>query len=165
MICLSSMILGGWIKPEDIPVMVDLRLLMLLGASLSFATSMTTSGLANRIAEALSSANPSPYSALLLVMFMTMVITELISNNAAAALMYPIAVGLADQLGVSFKTFAMGVLVGSTSTFMSPIGYQTHVMVWGPGGYRFKDFLKFGFVPEMIFWLLGSMMIVAIYPF
>lgn len=156
--------IGGWIVPEDIPRMVDLRLLVLLGASLSFATSMTTSGLAATIAETISDSNPSPFGALLLIYAITLVITELISNNAAAALMYPIAVGLADELGVSYKTFAMAVLIASTSGFMSPIGYQTHVMVWGPGGYRFKDFLVFGIVPDIIYWFLGCLVIVAIYP-
>ena len=157
--------MGGWITPEDIPVMVDIRLLMLLGTSLSFATSMTTSGLAARIAEQISSANPSPFGAVLLIYAITLVITELISNNAAAALMYPIAVGLADELGVSFKPFAMSVLVASTAGFMSPIGYQTHVMVWGPGGYRFKDFMLFGIVPDVIYWFIGCAITVVLYPF
>ena len=156
--------MGGWIVPEDIPVMVDIRLLMLLGASLSFATSMTTSGLAATIAKSISEANPSPFSAILLIYAITLVITELISNNAAAALMYPIGVGLADELGVSFKPFAMAVLVSSTAGFMSPIGYQTHVMVWGPGGYRFKDFMLFGIAPDIIYWFLGCALTVALFP-
>ena len=69
--------------------------------------------------------------------------------------MYPIAVALADELGVSFKPFARAVLISSTAGFMSPIRYQTHVMVWGPGGYLFKDFLIFGFVPDIVYWILG----------
>eukprot|EP01040_Poterioochromonas_malhamensis_P001712 gene1714-1817_t len=157
--------MGGWIVPEDIPVMVDIRLLMLLGTSLSFATSMTTSGLATTIAKSISASDPTNFAALLLVYAITLVITELISNNAAAALMYPIGVGLADELGVSFKPFAMAVLVSSTAGFMSPIGYQTHVMVWGPGGYRFKDFMLFGILPDIIYWFLGCALIVALYPF
>eukprot|EP01040_Poterioochromonas_malhamensis_P001714 gene1712-1819_t len=157
--------MGGWIVPEDIPVMVDIRLLMLLGTSLSFATSMTTSGLATTIAKSISASDPTNFAALLLVYAITLVITELISNNAAAALMYPIGVGLADELGVSFKPFAMAVLVSSTAGFMSPIGYQTHVMVWGPGGYRFKDFMLFGILPDIIYWFLGCALTVALFPF
>jgi di/tricarboxylate transporter len=157
--------MGGWIVPEDIPALVDVRLLVLLGASLSFATSMTTSGLAATIAQTISKTNPSPFLALLLIYAITLIITELISNNAAAALMYPIAVGLADQLGVSFKTFAMCVLVASTAGFMSPIGYQTHLMVWAPGGYRFKDFIIFGIIPDLIFWFIGCSVITLVFPF
>eukprot|EP01035_Chromulina_nebulosa_P020826 gene20826-26994_t len=155
--------MGGWIKPEEIPTMVDIRLLMLMGCSLSFARAMTKSGLALRIAVTISDANPTSFGALLLVYALTLVITELISNNAAAALMYPIAVALADQLHVSFKPFSMAVLISSTAGFMSPIGYQTHVMVWGPGGYRFKDFLIFGFVPDVVYWFLGCALIPAVF--
>jgi hypothetical protein len=157
--------IGGWIKPEEIPTLVDIRLLMLMGCSLSFAKAMTKSGLALRIAVTISDANPSNFGALLLVYALTLVITELISNNAAAALMYPIAVALADQLSVSFKPFAMAVLISSTAGFMSPIGYQTHVMVWGPGGYRFKDFLIFGFVPDLVYWFLGCTLVPLVFPF
>ncbi|RYG66008.1 hypothetical protein EON64_10740 [archaeon] len=157
--------MGGWIKPDDIPKMVDIRLLMLMGTSLSFARSMTKSGLALKIAEQINNSNPSDFGALLLIYVITLVITELISNNAAAALMYPIATALADELGVSFKPYAMAVLVASTAGFMSPIGYQTHVMVWGPGGYRFRDFLLFGIVPDLIYWFLGCAMIPLLFPF
>jgi len=157
--------MGGWIKPEEIPTLVDIRLLMLMGCSLSFAKAMTKSGLALRIAQTISSSNPSNFGALLLVYALTLVITELISNNAAAALMYPIAVALADELHVSFKPFSMAVLLSSTAGFMSPIGYQTHVMVWGPGGYRFKDFLIFGFVPDLVYWFLGCALVPLVFPF
>lgn len=157
--------MGGWITPDDIPKMVDIRLLMLMGCSLSFAKAMTKSGLAVRVASGINDADPSNFGALLLVYAITLVITELISNNAAAALMYPIAVALADELGVSFKPFAMAVLISSTAGFMSPIGYQTHVMVWGPGGYRFRDFVIWGVVPDLIYWFIGCALIPAIYPF
>ena len=157
--------IGGWIHPDDITSMVDIRLLMLLGTSLSFATSMTKSGLALKIAATISDSNPSPMSAMILVYALTLVITELISNNAAAALMYPIAVGLADELNVSFKPFAMCVLIASTSGFCSPIGYQTHLLVWGPGGYRFKDFVIFGIIPDVIYWIGACLLIPLIYPF
>lgn len=157
--------MGKWILPEDIPKLVDIRLLMLMGTSLSFAKAMTKSGLALTIAGGINDANPSNFGALLLVYAVTLIITELISNNAAAALMYPIAVALADELAVSYKTFAMAVLVASTAGFMSPIGYQTHVMVWGPGGYKFRDFLIFGFIPDITYWILGCAMCTVIYPF
>lgn len=157
--------MGGWIKPQEIPKLVDVRLLMLMGTSLSFARAMTKSGLALKIAATINDSNPDSYGALMLIYVITLVITELISNNAAAALMYPIAVALADELGVSFKPFAMAVLVASTAGFMSPIGYQTHVMVWGPGGYSFRDFVIFGLIPDIIYWVLGCALAVQLYPF
>lgn len=157
--------MGGWIKPQEIPKLVDVRLLMLMGTSLSFARAMTKSGLALKIASTINDSNPNNFGALMLIYVITLVITELISNNAAAALMYPIAVALADELGVSFKPFAMAVLVASTAGFMSPIGYQTHVMVWGPGGYSFRDFVIFGIVPDIIYWVLGCAITVQLFPF
>lgn len=114
--------LGGWASAEDIPKLVDIRLCMLLACSISFAGGVTASGLAITIAETLTSGITSPFSNLLLMNFMTILVTELISNNAAAALMYPIAVATADKLGVDFKPFAMGVLIGSTSGFANPTG-------------------------------------------
>jgi di/tricarboxylate transporter len=143
---------------------IDLRLLMLIGCSLSFATSMTQSGLALEIAKSIGAANPTPMAGLILVYAVTLVITELISNNAAAALMYPIAVALSDELNSNFKAFAMCVLIASTAGFMSPIGYQTHVMVWGPGGYSFWDFMRFGLVPDIMYWFVSCGIIAALYP-
>lgn len=171
--------IGGWIKYDEIPRLVNLRLLMLMGCSLSYARAVTKTGLALKIAESISSSNPSSFEAILFVYAITLVITELISNNAAAALMYPIAVALADELEVSsvfvipldffvqlsFIPFAMTVLVASTAGFMSPIGYQTHLMVWGPGGYKFKDFLLFGFIPDIMYWIVACSLISVIYPF
>jgi di/tricarboxylate transporter len=157
--------MGGWITYEEIPRLIDLRLLMLMGCSLSFVTSMTKSGLAVSIAGGIASGSPSNFEALILMYAVTLVITELISNNAAAALMYPIAVALADQLGADFKPFAMGVLVASTAGFMSPVGYQCHVMVWGPGGYKFTDFILFGLLPDVLYWVVGCGLISALYPF
>jgi di/tricarboxylate transporter len=157
--------MGGWIKASEIPKYIDIRLLMLMGCSLSFAKAVTKSGLAIKIAASISSSSPSKFGALLLVYVITLVITELISNNAAAALMYPISVALADELLVSFKPFAMAVLVASTAGFMSPIGYQTHIMVWGPGGYSFRDFLIFGIIPDVIYWILGCYLTTLLFPF
>ena len=151
----SIFFLGGWIKPNEIPDVVDIRLLALLGASISYAQSMSNSGLALRIASGITSSDPSPVGALILVYGMTLCMTEFVTNNAAASLMYPIATSVADELGLSFKPFVMAVLIASTSGFMSPIAYQTHLMVWGPGGYKFIDFVKFGLFPDALFWFLS----------
>lgn len=157
--------IGGWITADDIPAMVNIRLLMLMGCSLSYAKAITRSGLALKIAETIGMVNPSNFGALMLVYVINLLITEMINNNAAAALMYPIAVALADQLKVSFKPFAMCVLIASSACFMCPIGYQTHVMVWGPGGYRFKDFVVYGLIPDLIYWTIGCALIPLLFPF
>lgn len=157
--------LGGWVQPKDIPKILDIRLLMLLGCSLSFAQSMTTTGLASTIANVITQLNPTPLVSLLLIYLITLLITEVISNNAAGALMYPIAVKLADKMEVSYKPYAMAILFACSAGFMSPIGYQTHMMVWAPGGYNFKDFLIFGFVPNIIYWIGASLLVPLFFPF
>jgi di/tricarboxylate transporter len=169
-ICPGSMIvaafffMGGWITAKDIPKMVDIRLLLLLGASLSFATSMTKSGLAETIAQEITQNDPTPFRALVMVYAITLAITSLVSNNAAASLMYPIAVKVADQLSVSYKPFAMCVLIAASATYMVPVGYQTHIMVWAPGGYRFRDFLIFGAIPNAIYLVIACYLIPVLYP-
>jgi len=75
----------------------------------------------------------------------TVLLTEIVTNNAAAALMFPIAVAAALDLGADPRPFAMAVAVAASASFLSPIGYQTNTMVYGPGGYRFGDFARLGF--------------------
>jgi hypothetical protein len=103
--------IGGWVTYKEIPKLVDIRLLMLMGCSLSFARSMTKTGLALRIAEQINQSHPSSFEGILFIYAVTLVITELISNNAAAALMYPIAVALADELKVTTLLFVLSLSV------------------------------------------------------
>ena len=157
--------IGGWLKAADVPKLVDLRLLMLMGCSISFAASMQSSGLAKTIAnEVIKFLDPSPRGALYVVYLITLMVTETMSNNAAAAIMYPLASAIAKQLGVSVLPFALTVLIAATAAFMSPIGYQTHLMVWAPGGYKFIDFVKFGFFADLIFWQITCALAPVLFP-
>jgi di/tricarboxylate transporter len=156
---------GGWVKGSDIVKVVDFRLLMLMGCSISFAKSISTSGLAADIANLLSSSNSSPTGALFLIYIITLILTEIVSNNAACALMYPIAVAYADNLEVDFKPFAMIVMFSASAAFACPIGYQTHLMVWKPGGYTFTDFVKLG-LPIDILYMIGACLLTPVaFPF
>jgi di/tricarboxylate transporter len=101
---------------------------------------------------------------LYLIYIATLVMTEVISNNAAAALMYPISVKLADAMGVSYKPFAMVVMNAASMAFMCPIGYPTHIMVWGPGKYSFFDFFKFGLVPNFLWLVITCLIAPAVWP-
>jgi di/tricarboxylate transporter len=86
----------------------------------------------------------TPWLALALVYAMTAVFTEVITNNAAAVLMFPIALALSEQLGVSFLPFAVAVMIAASASFITPLGYQTNLMVYGPGRYRFTDYVRIG---------------------
>ena len=94
-----------------------------------------------------------------------MVLNELISNNAAAALAFPFCLESARLLGVNERPFIMAVTLAASYAFASPIGYQTHMMVFGPGGYRFTDFMRVGIPLNLLMWIVAIILIPMIWPF
>ena len=94
------------------------------------------------------------------VYFAVMVLTELITNNAAAALLFPVAIEAGEATAIPIKAMSYVVMFAASASFMTPIGYQTNLMVYGPGGYRLGDFLRFG-APMQI--LLGVVTVLVIY--
>ncbi|PVY70806.1 di/tricarboxylate transporter [Tamilnaduibacter salinus] len=124
---------------------IDYQVLTVIAASFALGQAMQVSGAADSIAGLiLGDASLHPWVALALVYLITAIMTELITNNAAAVLMFPIAVALANQLDVSFMPYAITVMFAASASFLSPIGYQTNLMVMGPGGYHFTDYLRTG---------------------
>ncbi len=93
------------------------------------------------------------------------VLTEILSNNAVAALMTPLALSLAVQLGVDPRPFVIAVCIAASAAFATPIGYQTNTYVYGVGGYRFTDFLKFGLPLNIICFVIAIYVIPAVWPF
>ncbi|MBL8988954.1 MAG: anion permease, partial [Gemmatimonadetes bacterium] len=116
-------------------------------ASFALGTAIEKSGLAEGLAHGVVSVFGSGGTAAVLlgVVLATVLLTELVTNNAAAALMFPIAFATAHQLGVDPRGFAIAIAVSASNSFLTPIGYQTNTMVYGPGGYRFGDYLRLGF--------------------
>jgi di/tricarboxylate transporter len=98
-------------------------------------------------------------------MLLTSISTQLLSNNATAVLLMPIAVSTAIGLGVNPKPFIMAVCFGASACFATPIGYQTNLLVYGPGGYRFSDYLKLGMPLNLIIILGGTWWIPKLWPF
>ncbi|MGM0543967.1 MAG: SLC13 family permease [Pseudomonadota bacterium] len=141
---------GGMLATRCVPMSkarryVDLSVLIVIAASFALGAGMTETGAATQVAQWLLMADGlAPWMALALVYLMTVIFTELITNNAAAVLMFPIAVSVADQLGVNFLPFAIAIMFAASASFMTPLGYQTNLMVLGPGGYRFSDYLRLG---------------------
>jgi di/tricarboxylate transporter len=125
---------------------VNLNVVLTIAMSISLGTAVSVSGLAAEIATLLGSVG-DPFGdigRLVAVLLATMVLTELLSNNAAAALMLPVATATALEAGLDARSFAVVVLIGASCSFLSPIGYQTNLMVYGLGGYTFSDFTKVG---------------------
>jgi di/tricarboxylate transporter len=124
---------------------IEWDVLLTIAAALGLGLALENTGAANALAGGfLGLAGGNPWLALAMVYLITSVFTEVITNNATAALIFPIAMHTAEQLGVSIMPFVMCIMVGASASFATPIGYQTNLMVYGPGGYRFGDYLRIG---------------------
>jgi len=124
---------------------VDWQVLIAIAASFGLGYALEKTGAAQFIAQNLIElAQGSPWGTLVVVYLVTMLFTELITNNAAAVLVFPIALSTSESLGVSFMPFAIAIMMAASASFSTPIGYQCNLMVYGPGGYRFSDYLRVG---------------------
>jgi di/tricarboxylate transporter len=141
----GGMIFSGCITSSRARRSVDLPVLVVIAASFALGNAMTVTGAADWIVSGLLGIGDlTPWQVLILVYFLTVMFTELITNNAAAVLMFPIAVALAEQLGVSILPFVVAVMFAASASFITPLGYQTNLMVYGPGRYQFTDYVKIG---------------------
>ncbi|KAB8179323.1 TRAP transporter large permease subunit [Lysobacter maris] len=123
----------------------DLRLLAVIACAFALGAALKESGVAALVAALLAGwAGSEPFWTLVLVYVATIVFTEMLTNNAAAVLMFPIGLAAAQQLGVEQMPFVIAVMMGASAGFITPIGYQTNMMIYGPGGYRFSDYLRVG---------------------
>ena len=107
----------------------------------------------------------APYAVLALLYFLTSVLTQLISNNAAVIIATPIALSLGPALGVSWQPFVFAVCFAGSAAFMTPMGYQTNLMVYAAGEYRFLDYTRFGAPLNLIFWVIATILIPVFWPF
>jgi di/tricarboxylate transporter len=134
------------ISPNEARRSVNLNVVLTIALSLSLGGAVAQSGLAGELATLLGRAG-DPFGdvgRLMAVLVATMLLTELLSNNAAAAIMFPVAVATAVDGGLDPRSMALVVLIGASCSFLSPVGYQTNLMVYGLGGYRFTDFTRLG---------------------
>ena len=142
----AAMVAGGILSLTEARYAVDLNVVATIALSISLGNAVVASGLAAEIASSVvdRSGSLDHFVVLLVLVVTTQVLTEVLSNSGAAALMVPIAMSAADGIGADPRDFAIGVLVGASCSFLTPIGYQTNLMVYGLGGYRFSDFTRVG---------------------
>ncbi len=131
---------------------VDMSVLIVIAAALGLARALDKTGVAGAIAEGVVtlSVHLGPVGLLAIVYFAGMVLTELITNTAAAALLFPVAVAVALQAGLDPRPFVLATSISASLSLATPLGYQTNMMVYGPGGYRFVEFLKMGVPIQLI---------------
>ena len=144
---------------------IEWQALLLIAASFGLAHAMQSTGLASSIAEgAIAAAGNHPVLVLAAIYIVTMVTTELMTNNAAAVLNFPIAWQTAEQLGVHPLPFIMAITVAASCGFGTPIGYQTNLMIYGPGGYKFTDYVRYGGPLNLIVMIVTILLAPLIWP-
>lgn len=145
---------------------IDGRLLALIFSMLAIGAALESSGAVSLIVEAIApglSMLP-PFLVVWAIYLLTSVLTELVSNNAVAVVVTPIAIGLADAMGIDARPLVVAVMVAASASFATPIGYQTNMLVYGPGGYKFTDFMRVGIPLNLTVGLLASALIPFIWP-
>ncbi len=161
-----GMIVFGCCSPAQAMRSIDWSVLLVIAAALALGEGLNVSGAAEAIASSVVGlAGNNPLLALVAVYAVTTILTEIITNNAAAALIFPIALSLANQLGVSYMPFVVSIMVAASASFATPIGYQTNLMVAGPGGYKFSDFLRIGIPLNLLYGIVTVAIAPFIYPF
>jgi di/tricarboxylate transporter len=153
---------------RDVYRSVDWQVVLLLGAALSFGDAMNSSGLTTVFSDALLGSVGQawgPVAVVAALYLSTSLMTEIMSNNAAAALLAPIALSIAQSMGVDPLPLLLAVAFAGSASFMTPVGYQTNTMVYSAGNYRFRDFVRVGAPLNLVLWGLATLLIPVFYPF
>ncbi len=167
LVLLIAFLAFGYARPNDLRRNMPFGLIFIIASSLVISDVMLSSGTAQLLARGLlhAGAQYGDYAALAAMLVVTWILTELMSNNAAAALAFPIALGLAEQLGADPMPFVMAVLYGASCSFLTPYGYQTNLMVMSPGRYTLGDYVRVGWPITLTFLLTALAGIPLAFPF
>lgn len=167
LIAAALMGLTGCLSAEQARRSIEWPTLLAIGAALGIGKAIETSGLAtfaaDHMVQLLRAAGPT--GVLAGVYLLTLVFTEIVTNNAAAALAFPVAHAVAGTMGVNFMPFAVVIAMAASAGFATPLGYQTHLMVYGAGGYRFSDYVKIGIPLDLLVMAVTVALAPYIFPF
>lgn len=161
------MILSAVLEPAEAYRAIDWKVVVLLAGLLALGAAMEKTGAAKLIATGLVSlvGDLGPRAILAALFLLTILLTEVMSNAATVALLMPISIVTAQSLAVSPRPFMFAVMFAASSSFMTPVGYQTNTMIFAPGQYRFSDFVRVGAPLNLLFWAIGSLLIPVLWPF
>jgi di/tricarboxylate transporter len=160
------MLLTGCLRLHDLYSHISWQTIVMLACLIPLGSAMENTGLATFFATELTATLHlwGPWAVLSGIYLFTSLLTSFMSNNATAVLMIPIVLSTAQQLQLNPKPLVMAVMFAASASFMTPIGYQTNLFIFGPGGYRFSDFLKVGAPLNLILWIVASITIPMIWP-
>jgi len=166
-----ALLLSKVITPNEAYSSIHWQVIIVIAAFLPMGAAIQRTGLDIIISDSISSvvnlfpADILPYLLLALIYFITMILTEIASNAATAIIMTPITLSLAASFGFDPKPFIFAVCYAASASFITPVGYQTNLMVFGPGGYRYSDYIKVGLPLGIILWIISVIIIPMIWPF
>jgi di/tricarboxylate transporter len=156
-----AMVVVGVLSPGEARQALDLRMLLVIGAAVGLGRALQHTGAADAIAATIVELGRERGGWFLLatVYVVAALLTEVVTNVAAAALVFPVAIAAATQAGVDPRPFAVAVAIGASASFLTPTGYQTNLMVYGPGGYRFTDYARLG--APIALWVFAMTMLLV----
>ncbi|MBA3067947.1 MAG: SLC13 family permease [Hyphomonas sp.] len=165
-IAATAVVAFGCLDHQEAYQSIRWDILMLIFGMLALGIAMEKTGAAALVVGFLStiSAGMGPLALLVIVYFFTSMVTEIMSNNAAAILITPLAIGLAEQIGIDPRPFVVAVMFAASASFATPIGYQTNTLVYRAGGYKFLDFVRFGLPLNLIFVVVAAFVIPIFWP-
>ena len=158
------------LTPQESYQSINWQVIILISALIPVGIVIQKTGTAGWIAGLISSATESvpfewqPKVLLALIYFITIFLTEISSNAATAIIMTPISIAVAQQMGFDPRAFVFAVAFAASASFITPVGYQTNLMVYGPGGYKFSDYIRVGFPLAFIFWIMAIFILPILWP-
>ena len=160
------MLFTGCVRLGEVYERMDWMVIFLLAGLIPLGTAMEKTGVVHELVQALSSAVEGwgPAGTVGLIYLVTTLLTSIMSNNAAAIVLTPVAIGLAHENGLNPYALLVAVMFGASASFMTPMSYQTNTLVYGPGGYRFSDYLKVGMPLNLLLLVLATLLIPRLWP-
>jgi di/tricarboxylate transporter len=166
LIAAGLMVATGCITMFNATRSIEFHIVAGIASAFALGAALLESGAAQLVGDALVSlASGNPLLVLAALYFSTMLVTEMITNNAAGVLMFPIAIAVSEAAGVSYMPYVIAVMVAASCGFTTPLGYQTNLMVYGTGGYRFMDFVRFGLPLNILCGIITVIIVPRVWPF
>lgn len=169
-LAVTLLLVLGVISSHESYQSINWQVIILIAALIPVGTVMKTSGTAEWIGNFISSIaiktpdDWQPRVILALVYLIAMILTEVSSNAATAVIMTPVAIAVSNQMGLDARPFILAVAFAASASFLTPVGYQTNLMVYGPGGYKFSDYIRVGFPLAILFWITAIILLPIIWP-